>query len=64
MARKTCHKHDTYIARLEQAQAEGDFEHVEMNLSRLRVVLAELRGESFELAALQERARMILARHG
>jgi hypothetical protein len=53
-----------FIECLASAQAEGNFEHVEANLDRLRAVIAELMDYTYHLARLQAKASEILDRHG
>lgn len=53
-----------FIEALEKSQDEGNFEHIEANISQLVKLVARLQDQTFELIQLQQRARELLERHG
>ena len=54
---------EPFIAKLEEAQADGDADFVEPNMPRLEQMIALYQERIFEIARLQQRAREIRDRH-
>ena len=57
------HDGEPFIARLEQAVEEGDAEFIEANMPRLERSIAKLQDRIYELAKLQQRARLVREQH-
>ena len=53
-----------FIEALEKSQDEGNFEHVERNLPKLRELIEQMLDEAYRLAQIQHRARSVLLRNG
>ena len=54
---------EPFIAKLEQAQDEGNLDFVTANLPRLEDLIARLQDRQAELAELQYRARCVRDKH-
>ena len=52
-----------FLDRLEQSVQDGNADHIEANIPRLRELIRLYMERSYELAGLQERARLILMQH-
>jgi len=52
-----------FLAKLEEAQAEGDADHVERNMPRLEQMIGLYQDRAYEIAQLQYRARLVRDRH-
>ena len=55
---------EPFIEALEKSQDEGNFEHVERNLPKLRELIEQMLDEAYRLAQIQHRARSVLLRNG
>ena len=53
-----------FIAALERSQRQGNFEHVERNLPKLRELIEQMQHDAYRLAQIQYRVRSVLLRHG
>jgi len=65
MTSRLPHTHDgeRFVAKLEQAIAEGNAAFVEANMVRLELLIAKLQARAHALAQMQYRARLVKGRH-
>ena len=54
---------EPFIAALERASAEGNADFVAANMERLETLIGQLQDRGYDLAGLQQRARLIRDRH-
>ena len=55
---------EVFIEALEKSQDEGNFDHVELNVLKLRELIEQKQDDAYRLARIQHRARSVLLRNG